>query len=66
MPKACEEYDRLMEKYISAVKAYSTAMSQATGRSGVEFELVRLRIDETHQVCEEARRLVEDHQREHG
>lgn len=63
---ACAEYDRRMETYIVAVKAYSAVMSQTKARSGVDFELVRLRVDETRQICEEARHAVEEHQSQHG
>ena len=55
-----------METYIVAVKAYSAVMSQTKARSGVDFELVRLRVDETRQICEEARHAVEEHQSQHG
>ena len=66
----CEEKYRLLEEYKNCLTVFSELVrvldSTRATTSKEQYELLRLRVNQAHERCEEARLAWERHVREHG
>ena len=62
----CEEPDKLLELFLSAVKAHRDAVRAMIGREGETLRLARKVVANAEAIYEDCREVLEAHERYHG
>jgi hypothetical protein len=63
---ACEEWQKLLKRYSALVTAYSDAVSESLTLSGEKFEKARVHFEQLRVLGQNARIIMEEHERQHG